>query len=267
MKKLIPLLLLACFAASPAFARNTIVAEGSTTVLPLMQKTAEAFMNNNPSINISIRGGGSGVGISSLLGGRCDIAMSSRLIRDSELKTGAERGINARATMVAMDAIAVVVNSANPVSSLTEEQVRDIFTGKIRNWNEVGGENRAIVVVSRDSASGSFETFNELALKGQRVARTAMMQASNQGVAQVVSTTPGAIGYVGLGYLDRVKPVAINGVRPTNETVLNKTFPYARPLFVYTNGAPTGDVKRFLDFVTSPQGQRLAAGLGYVPFN
>ncbi|MCL2389059.1 MAG: phosphate ABC transporter substrate-binding protein [Elusimicrobia bacterium] len=267
MKKLLSLLLLATFTVAPAFANERIVAEGSTTVLPVMQRTAEVFMNQNPGVNISIRGGGSGVGINSLIGGRNDIAMSSRAIRDSELRTAAERGVNPRATMVALDAIAVVVNNNNPVNNLTQQQVTDIFTGRITNWSEVGGESRAIVVISRDTASGSFETFNELALRGQRQSRRAMMQASNQSVAQVVSTTPGAIGYVGLGYLDRVKALSIDGIAPTAENVLNGAFPYARPLFVYTNGAPTGAAQRFLNFVQSAAGQRLAASLGYVPFN
>jgi phosphate transport system substrate-binding protein len=265
MKKILSTILCLGFAASLASA--AIVAEGSTTVLPIAQKTAEVFMDNNPSADISIRGGGSGVGIKSLIADRCDIAMSSRPMKDAELQTAASKGINAKATLVALDAIAVVVNKNNPVKELSQTRVKDIFSGKITNWSQVGGENRAIVVVSRDSASGSFECFNELALKGVKLTKSAMMQASNQGVAQVVSTTPGAVGYVGLGYLNGVKALSIGGIFPSERTVLDKSFPYARPLYMYTNGAPKGETKKYIDFVISSAGQRLAKQLGFVAFN
>lgn len=243
-----------------------IVAEGSTTVLPLAQKTAEVYMNNKPSADISIRGGGSGVGINALIAGTADIASSSRAIKEAELGKAAGKGITPKATVVCMDAIALIVNPANEVSALTKEQVKDIFTGKITNWKDLGGDDRKIVLVSRDSASGTFEAFTELALQGAKTNKKALMQASNQGVAGIVATTPGAIGYVGLGYLtDKTKTIVLGGVSPTVETVLNKSYVFSRPLFMYTNGAPEGEVKGYLDFVTSEQGQKIAQELGFVP--
>ena len=269
-KSILAILLLGLFCVNFAFAakknNTTFIVEGSTTVLPLAQKTAEVFMDNDPYADISVRGGGSGVGINSLLSGRCDIATSSRSIRDSELAKGTERNISPKAYLVAMDAIALIVNSSNNAASLTKQQVKDIYTGKITNWEEVGGGDEKIVVVSRDSASGTFESFNELALGGQKVTKDALMQASNQGVAGIVATTEGAIGYVGLGYISgKVKAVSVDGVKPSVDTVLSKKYAYSRPLFMYANGNISGKAKEYLDFVTGKGGQKIAADLGYVP--
>ena len=240
--------------------------EGSTTVLPLAQKTAEVYMDANPEADISIRGGGSGVGINSLLAGTTDIANSSRAMKEAELKKAAGKNITPKATVVCMDAIALIVHPSNSAGALSKAQIKDIFTGKIKNWKQVGGPDLKIVLVSRDSASGTFEAFTELALQGAKTARSALMQASNQGVGGVVSKTPGAIGYVGLGYLtDKTKTITIGGVAPSVETVLNKTYAYSRPLFMYTNGMPTGGIKAYIDFVIGKQGQEIASELGFVP--
>lgn len=248
-------------AAKPA----KVVMEGSTTVLPIAQKAAEVFMNNNPDADITVRGGGSGVGITSLIEGNCDIADSSRPIKDSELQKAASKGRDIKAHVIAMDGIAVIVNASNQLSEITKKQVSDIYTGKISDWSKLGAGAGKIVVISRDSASGTFEAFGELALNKQKVRPDALMQASNQAIASMVAKTPGAIGYIGLGYLtDSVKALKMEGITPSAQTVLTGKYPYARPLFMYTNGAPKDTAKDLIDFILSKEGQKLVEEDGFV---
>ncbi len=266
MKRLSSLVILSILAlglAIPACAEK-IVVEGSTTVLPIAQRAAEDFMNANSNADISVRGGGSGVGITSLIEGTCDIADSSRAIKDEELEKAVGRGKEPKANVVAMDGIAVVVNNANTVDGLTKAQLKAIYTGKISDWGQVGGSGKKIVVVSRDSASGTFEAFAELALDKAKVRSDALMQASNQAVASVVAKTPGAIGYVGLAYMSGVKVINIDGVAASKKTVLSKQYKLSRPLFMYTNGKPSGLVKEFIDFILSSEGQKLVEEEGFV---
>ncbi|MFA5338682.1 MAG: phosphate ABC transporter substrate-binding protein [Candidatus Omnitrophota bacterium] len=270
MKKVIWLAVIAAFAAgfcmnTAAAAANKIVLEGSTTVLPIAQKAAEVFMSKNPAVDISVRGGGSGVGVASLIDGTCDIGNASRSMKDAELEKAGVKGKNPRANVIAMDGIAVIVNRSNGLSALTKQQLKDIFTGSISKWPDVGGTGDKIVVVSRDSSSGTFEAFGALALDGRKVRADALMQASNQAVASVIAKTPGAIGYVGLGYMGgEVKAIPINGVEPSKETVLSGKYPLSRPLFMYTNGAPQGATKAFIDFIMSDDGQKIVDEEGFV---
>lgn len=251
---------------TPCFAKNgDVKINGSTTVLPIAQACAEKFMEKNPDINISVRGGGSGVGISSLLDKTTDIADSSRAIKDTELDKAVSNGVDPKAHVVAMDGICLVVNPANGISALTTKQIKDIYTGIISNWKDLGGSDEKIVVISRDTASGTFEAFNELVLAKSKVRPDALMEASNQAVVSVVSKTSGAIGYVGLGYAQGdVKALSVNGIAPSKETVLTGKYPISRPLFMYTNGAAQGAVKEFIDFVLSSDGQKIADEQGYV---
>jgi len=246
-------------------AEKMIVIKGSTTVLPIAQPCAEIFMDQNPEIDISVQGGGSGVGVASIIDGTCDIGNSSRPVKEEEVVTAQEKGVDIFENIVARDAIAVIVNPANTITDLTLESIKAIYTGEISNWSEVGGANQTIVVVSRDSASGTFEAFNELALKKERLRPDSLLQASNSAVATTVANTPGAIGYVGLGYVtDRIKAVPVNGIIASKETVNSGTYPLARPLFMYTNGEPTGIVKEFIDFVMSEEGQKLVEENGFI---
>lgn len=242
-----------------------VVVEGSTTVLPITQKAAEIYMKNNPKSEIAVRGGGSGVGLASLIDGTCDIADASRAVKSAELDRASKKKRELKAHMIAMDGIAVVVPPTNSVNGLTKAQLRDIYTGKISNWSKVGGPDLKIVVVSRDSASGTFEAFGELALERKRVRPDAIVQASNQGVASVVARAPGAVGYVGLGYVSAaLKALTVDGVMPSRATVIVNKYPIARPLFMYTNGVPQGDIKGFIDFLKSPDGQKLVEEEGFV---
>lgn len=263
-KVMLPAFVALCLAATGAFAEKVTI-KGSTTVLPIAQACAEEFMNRNRKINISVQGGGSGVGIASLIDGTCDIGDASRPIKDKELAKAVTRGIDPKAHVVAMDGIAVIVHPSNPINAMTKQQIKAIYTGKISRWSQAGGSGGKIVVISRDSASGTFEAFNKMALDKEKVRPDALLQASNRAVATTVAGTPGAIGYVGLGYLsDKVKAVTVDGTAATKETVLSGEYPLSRPLFMYTNGKPAGDVKAFIDFVLSTEGQRLAEENGYV---
>ncbi len=238
-----------------------ITIKGSTTVLPIAQATAEEFMDENPGISISVAGGGSGVGIASIIDGTADIGDASRPIKDKELSRAVSNGVEPKAHVVAMDGIAVIVHPSNVREAITIDEIKDIYTGKKSQWSR-GGK---IVVISRDSASGTFEAFNKLALDKAKVRPDALLEASNQAVATVVTKTPGAIGYVGLGYVTpKVKALVVDGVECKKETVLSGEYPLARPLFMYTNGKPKGDVKKYIDFVTGDQGQEIAEEQGFV---
>ncbi len=250
---------------------DRISIQGSTTVLPIAQAAAEEYMDLAdvgllPEVDITVRGGGSGVGIAALLDGTIDIAVASRPMKPKEIEKAKEKGIDPVATVIAKDGIAVIVNPSNSVEELSMEDLKAIYTGQISKWNEVGGEAKSIVVISRDTASGTFETFNKLALKKEKVRNDALMLASNQAVATTVANTPGAIGYVGLGYLSpKVKALKIDGVEASQKTVVSGKYKLSRPLFMYTNGKPKGLTKKFIDFVLSLAGQRIVNDIGFVP--
>jgi phosphate transport system substrate-binding protein len=249
-------------------ASGNITMKGSTTVFPISQKTAEIFMQKNPNANISVQGGGSSVGIVSIMDGTADIGQSSRPIKDSEIEKAVSRGVTPKVHVVAMDGIAVIVNPSNSLNDISIAQIKDIYTGKISDWSAIGGSGGKIVVVSRDNSSGTYEAFSAKALDGARTRPDSLLQASNQAVAQTVSTTPGAIGYIGLGYIsDKIKPLKVNGVVCNKQNVLTETYPISRPLFMYTNGSPAGATKAYLDFVLSKEGQKIVEDLGFVGLN
>ncbi|OPZ60869.1 MAG: Phosphate-binding protein PstS 1 precursor [Deltaproteobacteria bacterium ADurb.Bin510] len=250
--------------AGPA-AADQLTVKGSTTILPVAQAAAEIFMEKNPGAAISVQGGGSGIGIAALLEGTTDIAASSRKIKDEELAQAKAKGLNVQGATIALDGIAVIVNPRNKVDALTKAQILDIYTGKFSNWSQVGGPDQKIVVISRDSASGTYDAFDALALNKQKVRGDALMSASNGAVAQTVAQTPGAIGYVGLGYVNKkVKAVKVDGVACTKASVVAGTYPLSRPLILYTNGAPKGLALDFIRFIQGPSGQQLVDEEGFV---
>jgi phosphate transport system substrate-binding protein len=251
-----------------AFAKkkgNSLTIAGSTTVLPISQRCAEVFMDKNPDVNISVRGGGSGVGVAAIIDGSIDICASSRPITTKEMLQAKGKGQNLKEIPVARDGLAIIVNKNNPVSQLTLQQVRDIYLGKVNNWKEVGGPSRSIVIVSRDSSSGTYESFKTLVLNGGKFRDDALLLASSKAVSTTVAETPGAIGYVGIGFLsDDTKAVKLDGTVPSEETVLNGTYKVKRNLFLYVNGTPSGMIKQFIDFVLSDEGQKIVKDVGYV---
>jgi phosphate transport system substrate-binding protein len=265
-RTLIAVLLCLGLGAGSAHAAGNVVIKGSTTVLPIAQATLEAYAKAHPGVNISLSAGGSGDGLKALIDKSADIADSSREIKPEEVRLAESKGVQPIAHTIAIDAIVPIVNPRNPVRNLTIDQLSQIYQGKITNWKEVGGQDLQIVVISRDSSSGTFESWGHLILSGARVAPRAQLQASNGAVVQAVSTNRYAIGYIGLGYLNRsVKGVSVNGVPASVATVVAKQYPVARPLYMYTDGRPTGDTKGFIDFVLGPAGQKLVAKEGFVP--
>jgi len=261
------ILMISCLlvGAGAAFAEN-IVIKGSTTVLPIAQATLEAYMKANPGANISLSGGGSGEGIKALIDKSTDIANSSREIKKTEVELAKSKNVEPVETVVAIDAIVPIVSPKNKVKDLSIDQLSQIYQGKITNWKEVGGENLEIVVISRDSSSGTFEAWGELVLKGAKVSPRAQLQASNGAIVQTVSKNRYALGYIGLGYLDKtVKGLTVNGVKASEKTALSKEYPVSRFLYMYTNGEPKGETAKFIQFVLSPAGQSLVKKEGFVP--
>jgi len=244
---------------------DTLKIEGSTTVLPIAQKAAEAFMKANPGVNVSVSGGGSGNGIKAIVDGTIDVATSSRFIKDKEIANAVKNNIYPVPFAVAYDCIVPVVHPSNPVNDLTIDQLKGIYEGKIRNWKEVGGDDLQIVVISRDTSSGTYEIWEEKVLQGSRVSPAAMLQASSGAVVQAVSKNRYAIAYVGLSYLNKdVKATKVNGVEASLETAA--AFPVSRPLFMFTKGWPTGTTLQFMNFLLHPRkGQQIVSEAGYIP--
>ena len=246
---------------------GSIVVKGSTTVLPIAQKAAEAYMKQNPDVKISISGGGSGNGIKALVDGSTDIANSSRFIKQKEVDLAVKNGIYPVPFAVAYDCIVPVVHPSNSVMNITLAQLKDIYMGKIKNWKEIGGPDKPVVVISRDTSSGTYEVWHEKVLNKERVFPGAMLQASNGAVCQAVAKNPNAVGYIGLGYVNQdVKALSVNRVEGSKTTTLNGTYPISRPLFMFTPGWPKGDALNFINFVLNPdKGQKLVEDSGYVP--
>jgi len=254
------------FCVSQAVAAENVVIKGSTTVLPVAQVALEAYMKAHPGVNISLSGGGSGDGIKALIDKSTDIANSSREIKDKEITLAKEKGVNPVAHTIAIDALTPIVHPKNKVNGLTIDQLSQIYQGKITNWKEVGGDDLKIIVVSRDSSSGTFESWGHLVLNNAKVTPKAQLQASSGAVVQAVSKNRYAIGYVGIGYIDKaVKGLTVNGITALAKTALSKEYPIARPLYMYTNGQPTGEAANFIKFVLSPAGQKLVVKEGFVP--
>ena len=253
--------------AAPALAGESIAITGSTTVLPIAQKAAEVFMQRHPGSNISVAGTGSGDGIKSVIDSTADIGDASRNMKKKEIALAKSKGVTPVRHTVAMDCIVPVVNPANPVKDLSLAQLKDIYTGKIRSWKQVGGWDKVIVVISRDSSSGTFEVWNHKVLgKGVRVRPDAQMQTSNGAVAQAVAGNKYAIGYVGLGYLNpKLKGLTVGGVAASPKTAMNHTYPIARGLYMFTGSHPKPETLRFLDFVMGPEGQKIVQQEGFVP--
>ncbi|BBJ28108.1 PstS family phosphate ABC transporter substrate-binding protein [Athalassotoga saccharophila] len=266
MKKILVMLVLSMLALSVFASKIAIV--GSTTVLPIAQQWAQAYMKMNPDVNISVVGNGSGNGIKALLDGVADIADSSRWMSDTEIKSAVSKGLFPFPIVVAYDAIAPIVNSDNPVRNLTLDQLQQIYSGKITNWSQVGGPDMPIVVVTRDNSSGTFEVWAERVMRGMLVKPEALTVASNAEVVRAVASNKRAIGYVGLAYLEsgsNISEVAISGMKANVEAARSGAYPLARPLFMIVNGIPSNQIAKFINFGLSPAGQKIVAEVGFVP--
>ena len=245
---------------------NKIVVDGSTTVGPIAKAFAEYYMKLNPGVNVSIGESGSGNGAKSLVNGVCDIATMSRAMKDKEKKSAEDAGRLPISNIIAMDGLAIIVHPSNPVQNLTIEQIRKIYTGEIKNWKELGGPDKAIVVISRDTNSGTYETFESMVMNKQKIADNAEYVGSNGAIRQRVSGTEGAIGYVGLAFLEGVKTVKVENVEASPENVKSKKYPISRPLYMYTNGKPKEgtNLHGFLNLYKTKEGKKIIDDLGYV---
>jgi phosphate transport system substrate-binding protein len=260
--------------AATAYIEN----KGSDTIVNLALAWAEQYQSDYPDVSISVTGGGSGTGLAALLNGTVDIANASRQIKEEEIAEAQSKGIDPVEFIIARDAIAVIVNPENPVSELTLQQISDIYSGKITNWTEVGGEDRPIVRLSRETNSGTHVYFLETVLRlGDSESTTlfsmnTLLLPSSEGIVYEVRQNPNAIGYDGLGYVPAdLKMIAIakqSGdpyVLPSADTVDDGSYPIARDLYMYTAGQPTGTVKTYLDWILSPVAQAIVTELGFVP--
>lgn len=263
MKKIV--LAIAILAVSTPAIAGKLVIKGSTTVLPIAQKAAETYMKMHPETVITISGGGSGNGIKAVIDGTTDIGNSSRFIKDKEIKRALENNVYPVPHRVALDCIVPVVHPENPVKNLSNEQLRNIYLGKTKNWKEVGGNDMKIVVISRDSSSGTFDAWKSLVMKKQRVTPRALTQPSNGGLVTQISTTKGAIGYIALGYVNRdVKILSVDSVMGSESNAKTGRYGISRPLYMFTAGWPKGETLNFINFLMSMKGQEIVKEVGSI---
>lgn len=262
---------------SSAAEKSTIEQIGSTTLLPIATAWAQAYHQVAPDVEVNVAGGGSGTGIEALINGTTDIANASRPMKDSERQAAAEAGVHPVEHVVAYDGLSAIVHPSNPIASLSIQQLSDIYSGEITDWSELGVEGLGkIIVLGRDSSSGTYGSWEEMVVQAvdkNREYTVEMLQLqSNEAVKSQVASTPGAIGYVGLGYIDdsvRAVPIIpLEGgepVAPSEETIADGSYPISRELYMYTNGEPQGIVKDYLEWGMSEAGQKLVAEVGFVP--
>jgi phosphate transport system substrate-binding protein len=259
------------FGAGVSIADNIII-KGSTTVLPIAKLTLEAYMKINPDVKIFLSDGGSSEGITALIDKSTDIAISSRAIKNEEINLAKLKGVKPVETIVAIDAIVPIVHPGNKVRHLNVEQLSQIFQGKIKNWKDIGGDDLQIMVISRDSRSGTFEEWAEIILQDVKLTPNAQLQISDGSVVQSVSNNRSAIGYIGIGYLNRslraqssIKDLTVNGIQASAKTALSKEYPIVRSLYMYTDVQPNAETAKYIEYVLSPAGQHLVDKAGFIP--
>ena len=256
------------FAGCSRDSGNKIVIKGSTTVLPVTQKTAEAYRKINKTA-ITIEGSGSGNGIKALIDGTCDIANSSREMKPEELQSASAKGKKVKEIAIAVDMIVPVVNPSNPVKEITMAQLKAIYDGSITNWKQLGGRDENIVVISRDTSSGTYEIWNEKVMKKADVRKDALLQASNGAIISAVAGNPKAIGYVGFGYIDSsVKTLNVDKVVPTIENGKSGKYPVSRKLYMYVDeNRVSAETQKFIDYILGAEGQKLVNEAGFISIN
>jgi phosphate transport system substrate-binding protein len=268
MKKLVNIMLAVVLLAGSAAVAETLQLEGSTTVGPIADAFAEYFKSIYTDLQITVKKTGSGDGAAALLDKRCDIANMSRFMKDKEFADAVAKGVFPVAHAVAMDGVCIIVHPSNPVTELTRAQVSDIYMGKITNWKQLGGSDMPIVAISRDTSSGTYESFHELVMAKQEMAKNVEYVNANPQAHARVKSTQGAIGYVGLGFVDSsVKALTIDKIKPSRKTIAGGVYPVSRPLFMFTNGYPKlgSMTHKFVTFYLTEKGQELVEAKGFVP--
>lgn len=262
------LVMLAGLSAGNAAAEERITIDGSTTVGPIAKAFAEYYMSLHQDVNITVSESGSGNGAKSLINGMCDVADMSRFMKTKEFMAAVDKGRLPVAHAVAVDGLPIIVHPGNPVMDLSIEQVRDIYMGRITSWREVGGPDVQIVRISRDTNSGTYETFEKLVMNNEKIHENTEYVGSNGAIRQRVQSTPAAIGYAGLGFVDRtVKRLKINGIMPDYNTVSSGVYPIARPLFMFTDKYPKlgTHLHAFITLYLTPRGQEIIEEIGFIP--
>jgi phosphate transport system substrate-binding protein len=253
--------------ALPAFAGSLVIKGSDTLGAKLVPQLAEAFKAKHPETTFNISAEGSATGIAAIIDGTAQIGMSSRKVELTEEAAGQAKGVKFFPTVVAHDGIAVIVNEKNPVAKLTKKQVEKLFTGDVTDWSAAGGNAGTVSVYTRNTSSGTFKDFKTMAMKKRDYAASSQKMAGNEQIAAEVGKNVNGIGYVGLAYTKApgVKVVVIEDTVLTDENVRTGKYPYSRETYLYTNGAPTGETKNFIDFAVSEEGQKIAAQVGFVP--
>ena len=246
---------------------NNLVIKGSTTILPIAQRVAEAFEQHFQNVKVWVSGGGSAGGILALVMGEADIATSSSFINEHELMLAQQRNVYPVPFRIANDCILPVTHISNPLRDISSDDLRDIYRGRITNWKQLGGPDLAIDAISRDMASGTHEVWDNIIMEREPIVTEHALSQSSADVVRAVSTNPGAIGYIGLGYLNaHVKPLKVNGVMGSRKTALDGTYLINRPLFMFTSSWPEGRRLEFINFVLDPdQGQEIIKEAGFIP--
>jgi phosphate transport system substrate-binding protein len=261
------LLLLAALATAGAASAQKLVIKGSDTLgAKLVPTLAEEYKAKHPGVSFEIAAEGSTTGLAAIIDGTAQIGMSSRRAKTTEMSAASAKGVTLKPTIVAYDGIGIVVNANNPLTKLTKRQVEQIFTGTVSDWSAVGGKPGKISIYTRNTSSGTYSDFKQLAMNNQDYSRASQKMAGNEQIAAEVAKNPNGIGYVGLAYLTTpgLKVLPIDGVSPTKEDVLKGKYPYARPTFYYTNGEPAGEAAKFVAFTLSPEGKKIAEKVGFV---
>jgi phosphate transport system substrate-binding protein len=266
MKKSV-IILAALVAAASAQAQKLVIKGSDTLGAKLVPTLAEEYKASHPGVSFEIAAEGSTTGIAAITDGTAAIGMSSRRAKPTEVSGAAAKGVNLKPTIVCYDGIALVVNANSPIKGLTKRQVEQIFTGDITDWSAVGGNPGKISVYTRNTSSGTYSDFKELAMKKRDYAPSSQKLAGNEQIVAEVAKNPNGIGYVGLAYTTEagIKVVPIDGGLPNKESVLAKKYPYARPTFYYTNGEPSGEAAKFIDFTHSDAGQKIVEKIGFIP--
>jgi len=257
-----------CFQTALTFAQSEIRIDGSTTVGPIIDAFVEAFQQSNPDLKFSVKKTGSGDGATALIEGRCEIAAMSRFMKSEEYTKAVAAGKMPVPFTICLDSVCLIVHPSNSVRSLTKDQVKKIYTGELTNWQQVGGPNLPIIAISRDTASGTYEVFHELTMDKAQLGSRIELATSNPQIFTRVSTTQGAIGYVGLGFVTKgVEAVRYENVMPSKTTITNGTYKLSRPLFLFTDGYPAlaSPLLRFCNFFLTEEGHEIIGAKGFIP--
>jgi phosphate transport system substrate-binding protein len=253
--------------ATNALAQKLVIKGSDTLGAKLVPTLAEEYRAGNPNVSFEIAAEGSTTGLAAIIDGTAHIGMSSRQARATEMSAASAKGVTLKPIIVAHDGMAVIVNAANPIAKFARRQVEQIFAGDVKDWSAVGGKPGKISIYTRNTASGTYSDWKDLAMKKRDYASSAQKMAGNEQIAAEVAKNPNGIGYVGLAYIhaEGIKVVPIDGVLPSKDTIFSKKYAYARPTYFYTNGEPAGEAAKFIAFTLSETGQKLAEKIGFVP--